>query len=565
MATLSPTPKMQFFDNAGNLLAGGKLYTYAAGTSTPIATYTSSSGSIANTNPIILDVRGEANIWLGGVSYKFELKDSTDSLIWTVDNISTYESFKDALASSSGSNLVGFIQSGTGAVAQTVQSKLRQKCNAADYGFATTNTGAQNATALVNALNAFDIVEMSAGTYTINPFNIPENKSLVGQGSTNTFLQTSTSSNAITFDGTYNTQLQGFTLNQTGSVQGTGLYLLDQYFVTMIDVTTNGFEYGLKAFQSLYHYLRECKFEGGKYGAYYGGTGTVWNVDWFNNVLTFENCRFNSNTIIGTYIKGCEVVFIDCDWSSMTTNGAIGLKVEGVNQGYPAHGIQIIQPYAELTDIVFSFSYAFVEINGGFVQGGSAAGASAATSIIDVANYSSVWWKGRPRDSDYWDYGYRVTNNSPLIFDRGFTQSVRAANTVDGTSSVTYTVSETVPGSIASAVASYNTLGRKINYTDGLTSVPTATPTTTGVLTDKTSSGDVYLVSASGWNATGVQLVGGLAFVTIYNDGTTKRAASVSLAGTNFTWSSIATDGTITFQQTSGNSITVFFNAVKMN
>lgn len=554
----------QFFDNNGNPLSGGKLHTYAAGTTTPQATYTSSTGGTAHTNPIVLDAAGRVpsgEIWLtDSVIYKFILTTSSDVSVGTYDNIpGNANGILSALAASNGSSLIGFIQSCTGAVAQTVQSKLRQKCNAADFGFATTNTGAQNATALTNALACFDVVEMSAGVFTIDPFNIPENKSLVGQGSTNTILQTGTSGNAITFDGTYNTQLHGFTLNQTGSVQGTGLYLLDQYFVTIVDVTTNGFEYGLRAIQALYHYIRECKFEGGSYGAHYGGTGTVWNVDWFNNVLTFENCRFNSNSTIGTYIKGCEVVFLNCDWSGLPN---IGLKVEGVSQSYPAHGIQIIQPYAETIETVFSFSYAFVEISGGFVQG-KAIG-NPATSIIDVADYSTVFWKARPRDSDYWDFGYRVTNNSTLTFDVGFTQSVRTSNTVDGTSQVAYSVSEVVPGTTAAAVASYNTAGRKINFTDGVASVPAATPTVTGVLTDRIGT-SVFLVTAVGWDNNAIQEIGGLAFVTMYNNGTTKRAAINSISTQRFTWSSIATDGTITFQHSATNPTTITFNAVKMN
>ena len=89
MATtfLAPTPKLQFFDLNGDPLSGGLLYTYAAGTTTPLASYTDSTGNIANTNPIILDSRGEANVWLAGASYKFALYDSTNVLIWTVDNI----------------------------------------------------------------------------------------------------------------------------------------------------------------------------------------------------------------------------------------------------------------------------------------------------------------------------------------------------------------------------------------------------------------------------------------------------------------------------------------------
>jgi hypothetical protein len=91
MATtsLSPPPKLQFFDANGAPLAGGQLYTYAAGTTTPLASYTDSTGVSANTNPIILDSRGEANVWLGTASYKLALYTSAGVLIWTVDNIST--------------------------------------------------------------------------------------------------------------------------------------------------------------------------------------------------------------------------------------------------------------------------------------------------------------------------------------------------------------------------------------------------------------------------------------------------------------------------------------------
>lgn len=88
MAVLSPTAKLAFVDAAGQPLVGGKLYTYIAGTTTLQTTYADSSGAAANTNPIILDSRGEANVWLGGAIYKFVLKDADDALIWTVDNIS---------------------------------------------------------------------------------------------------------------------------------------------------------------------------------------------------------------------------------------------------------------------------------------------------------------------------------------------------------------------------------------------------------------------------------------------------------------------------------------------
>ena len=80
----------QFFTNSGVPLTGGKLYTYAAGTTTPQTTYTSSNGVTAHTNPIILDSAGRVpggEIWLTAVSYKFVLNTSTDVLIATYDNI----------------------------------------------------------------------------------------------------------------------------------------------------------------------------------------------------------------------------------------------------------------------------------------------------------------------------------------------------------------------------------------------------------------------------------------------------------------------------------------------
>jgi len=81
----------QFFTNSGVILSGGKLYTYAAGTTTPAATFTSSSGNTNHTNPIILDSAGRVpggEIWLSSLPYKFLIKDSNDVLIGTYDNIS---------------------------------------------------------------------------------------------------------------------------------------------------------------------------------------------------------------------------------------------------------------------------------------------------------------------------------------------------------------------------------------------------------------------------------------------------------------------------------------------
>ena len=81
----------QFFDNNGVILTVGLIYTYAAGGTTPAATYTTSAGNVAHTNPIVLDSAGRVpggEIWLVmGTNYKFVLKTSVGVTIATFDNI----------------------------------------------------------------------------------------------------------------------------------------------------------------------------------------------------------------------------------------------------------------------------------------------------------------------------------------------------------------------------------------------------------------------------------------------------------------------------------------------
>lgn len=102
--TLSPLAgaAAQFFDDNGVPLTGGKLYTYAAGTTTPKAAYTDYTGATPHTNPIILDAAGRppSEVWLTfGDAYKFILKDSNDTLVGTFDNIEGIPPFYTARAS----------------------------------------------------------------------------------------------------------------------------------------------------------------------------------------------------------------------------------------------------------------------------------------------------------------------------------------------------------------------------------------------------------------------------------------------------------------------------------
>jgi hypothetical protein len=180
MSTLSPNPKFRAFDSDGNPLSGGKLYTYSAGTTTPLATYTDSTEVTSNTNPVILDSDGEANLWLGESLYKMVLKDSNDVTQWTVDNVSssnyTVKVLRDQLATANGSGMVGFSHDST-YTDGTVGEKLKQVVSVKDEPFNVQGDGTDEYTVIKEVwdyclANGFDLY-FPAGTYSCGIQNFP--------------------------------------------------------------------------------------------------------------------------------------------------------------------------------------------------------------------------------------------------------------------------------------------------------------------------------------------------------------------------------------------------------
>lgn len=101
---LSPIGNDAPFYNGGLQLSGGKLYTYAAGTTTLQTTYSENPGTVPNqnANPVVLNSEGypasggnRVAIWLNRESYKFVMKTSADVTLWTLDNIDGINNFHD--------------------------------------------------------------------------------------------------------------------------------------------------------------------------------------------------------------------------------------------------------------------------------------------------------------------------------------------------------------------------------------------------------------------------------------------------------------------------------------
>lgn len=327
-ATLSPAPKLQFFDSNGNPLVGGKLYSYAAGTSTPQATYANYNGSTTNTNPVILDSRGEANVWLSSSYYKLKLTDSNGVEIWTVDNVGGYATMADvetlinniytALAASGGSNLIGFIQGGTSAVARTVQSKLRDIVSVKDFGAVgdDTHDDTTNIQAAINYANTIGgDVYFPAGTYKItNTLTVDNGASTTEYAKASLYGDSSASVRIRGAVGTYNM------LSITGGATGAGLHSHQVIrglfftkddnlgsvisgdnlaFISFEDISCLGGEYGFYATDVLSSVFYDCVLR----FANYGMRCEYSNVS-YPNALTLVGCVVGNNADAGVYITG---------------------------------------------------------------------------------------------------------------------------------------------------------------------------------------------------------------------------------------------------------------------
>jgi len=205
VATISPEPRLQFFASDGSFLVGGKLYTYAAGTTTPLATYTTSTGLIANTNPVILDSRGEASVWLTSAKYKFVLKTAADVEIWTQDQLQGY-------ANADGSNATG-----TWPISITG--------NAATATLATTATTATYATTAGSVTSGAAVTSITgAGVY---GFTLPGGPITSSGTLTVTPPVPGTAGNVMTSNGT--NWVSSASLAPVGTFAAVGAYVIGAY------------------------------------------------------------------------------------------------------------------------------------------------------------------------------------------------------------------------------------------------------------------------------------------------------------------------------------------------
>lgn len=341
----------QFFTDSGVPLNGGKIYTYAAGTTTPLATYTSRTGLIANTNPIILDSAGRTpeQIWsTEGVLYKYVVANSNDVVIRTWDNIggsvvasNLGQDLADTTNNAKGDALVGFKQSNTsgfltGATARTVNDKLQESVSVLDFGADPTGN-TDSSTKIQAAIDAAYRVYFPSGTYLVQTKLLPSHAvDLVGESRESVTLQLEVNDFGL------ETTVSGRTVSirdmtitgDTALAANAGINLFDNGDRPLERLEVHGFaRQGIKIVQSVNPILRDIRAyncsPSQSYGAIHidkGATACVGGE--------LENCYVGYSTK-GVYLNGCRNIAMVNLIIEQCTTGLDTLNTDGlINVGW---------------------------------------------------------------------------------------------------------------------------------------------------------------------------------------------------------------------------------------
>lgn len=384
----------QFFDDNGVPLSGGLLYSYLAGTTTAAATYTSSTGLSAHSNPIVLDSAGRVpeEIWLtANTEYKFVLQDADAVLIGTWDNIpgiSNADTLASNLANTSnialGDALIGFKQTYSlgvmpGAVGKTLNDKMQDLVSVKDFG-ATGNGTTDDTAAIQAAINLAcqygGCVYLPAGTYkissalvfsmnsgTTDPVKRP---SMKGDGMAATTIYQTINDNGIEIVG-YDSNPAGYCLFQDFSLYGyqlnnIGMALQDIAFVTVDNVYLAGWATGLYGANTLSSTFNDLVIRYNTGGFYFEANSALGFVS-EPNAITMSNCTVGNNYAYGGRVIGAGTFNY--------TGGSIEANGFGTDLSSAKWGLALTDvggKIAQQSACGFNISGVYFEGNGGQAQ-----------------------------------------------------------------------------------------------------------------------------------------------------------------------------------------------------
>ncbi len=235
MASILPNGKNQFFDQNGDPLVGGQVWTYEPGTTTPKLTYSDEGATVPNTNPVILDSRGEALIfWVG--AYSVTLLDALGGLIYTVDGIQEAEAagatdaLREELADDTdntrGAYMIGLLLSGAGEQPTNMGDFADKEVKGFQRNFGAAGDGVtNNYDAFVSMLTSTDsVIEIEPGTYLVDgalALPVPTCSAIIGWGPDVSIIQIGAAITDQVIDATAFLRLSNFKL-RGAEVAGVG-------------------------------------------------------------------------------------------------------------------------------------------------------------------------------------------------------------------------------------------------------------------------------------------------------------------------------------------------------
>lgn len=473
----------QFF--SGNTpLAGGLIYSYFAGTTTPATTYTDSLGTVPASNPIVLDSQGKTTdeIWVtSGSVYKFVLKSATGVQLGVYDNISGINDFSTAPSNSSAN--ISFLPAGSGAVTRTVQAKLRDVVSVKDFGAVGDGVTNNSATlqAAINATPAGGKLYIPAGTYSYSTgLTRGSAITIIGDGVSgaggSTLYYTGTG-NAFTYTGGGSAsggRFQDFVLQGTASANN-GLYIynafnairFDKVYVTGFsktnanacyiedawDITfanctfTNGYN-GVKCgIGSLFGVVNACKWIASEFltlsntsfslqsgsanlilGCDFSGQTSVCWVDLANALATGSNRACNANVIAFNYMEGGTATNdVGIKIGQSATISAASIQGNVIDANYMSWNGDYIRAYNGWAPIIRDPKI-------GTVQAGKKA------IIVDSGTtYAKIEWQRRNDITDNGTSTQYITNDLITLTEAtgNFTAPVRSAFSAKPTANIT--------------------------------------------------------------------------------------------------------------------------------
>lgn len=351
----------QYYTNAdGTPLVGGKVWTYDSGTNTPRVTYSDAAGTTPNTNPVILDARGEATIFWSG-TYRVRLLDPNDNVIWDVSGLTTIPEGGSAsdlearLASITNVNLgaamVGYKLNAVGSVGRLLNLKLAEWVSVNDFG--ADPTGVLDSTAaFAAALAAARRVYVPQGTYLADiRYEGLRDRTLFGAARGATLIKNWSAGSAIRIDNTTadcrSLSFHDFTLqNRDKAVYTTtdGIYITgngsnENDFHAFRDIEIIDFRHNINI-------DKRTVFNTWVQVHAYSAINDNLRIVTDDNVSqqTFIQCRFGSAGAYGVHIGKAagdllaNIVFLGC---TSEKNNLCGLYIEGAAsgvQGFLWHG-----------------------------------------------------------------------------------------------------------------------------------------------------------------------------------------------------------------------------------